>query len=181
MPLTPLEIKQQEFATSMRGWNPEEVRNFLSLVASEWEHLCEENREMKKQMKKLSEKVEHYEQLEDSLHETLQDVRASAQNRIERAQSQADHTLEKARLQAANIINQAEQKRGQIHGEMVGLLGKRAEIIGSIRAYLQASLDSLEQFEGNPANRYHKPQSSLPAEANIPSARQIDALVDDLE
>lgn len=152
----------------------------MSLVAGEWEQLCDENREMKEQMKELRKKVTHYEQLEDSLHETLQNVRSSAENRMEGAQRQADHIVEKAHRQAADIVHRAEQQRGKVHGDIMGLLGKRAEIAGSIRAYLQATIDSLEQFEDDPANRFRAPQFP-PDRANPSSSRDIDALVDELE
>jgi cell division initiation protein len=180
MSLTPLEIKKQEFSTTMRGWNVEEVRTFLNLVANEWEGLCDENRDLLEEVKELREKVDHYQQLEESLHETLKDVRAAAQTRMEGARRQADHTVEKAHLQAAAIINHAEHQRGQIYGQIMGLRGRRAEIISSIRAYLQATLESLEQFEDNPAGGHHTPKP-LPAGVNSPTSQQIDALVDDLE
>jgi cell division initiation protein len=180
MSLTPLEIKKQEFSTTMRGWNAEEVRTFLNLVANEWEGLCGENRELTEEVKELREKVGHYQQLEESLHETLQDVRNASQSRMEGARRQAEHTVEKAHLQAAAIINQAEHQRGQIYGEILGLRGRHAEIIGSIRAYLQATLDSLDQFEDNSVGRHHAPPP-LPAGVNSPTPQQIDALVDELE
>jgi cell division initiation protein len=180
MSLTPLEIKKQEFSTSMRGFKPDEVRTFLSLVAGEWEHLRQENKEQQEQIKELQGKVKHYKQLEQSLHDTLQDVRDSAETRLEGAQHRADHTLEQARLQAAEIVRQAEQQRGQIYGEVLSLLRRRTEVVGGIRAYLQASLDSLEQFEDDPADRFRVPESSATG-SNLPSSQDIDALVDELE
>jgi cell division initiation protein len=180
MSLTPLEIKKQEFSTSMRGLNPDEVRTFLSLIAGEWEHLRQENKEQQEQIKDLRGKVDHYKQLEKSLHDTLQDVRDSAETRLQGAQHRADQTMEKARLQAADIVRQAEQQRGQIYGEVLGLLRRRTEIVGGIRAYLQASIDSLVQFEDDPAGRFRAPESSGTG-TNLLSSQEIDALVDELD
>lgn len=43
MRLTPIQIRKQEFAKKMRGFDPEEVEAFLTTVASDFEELLKEN------------------------------------------------------------------------------------------------------------------------------------------
>ncbi len=42
MKITALEIKQHEFEKSFRGYDIDEVNNFLSNLAQEWERLLNE-------------------------------------------------------------------------------------------------------------------------------------------
>jgi cell division initiation protein len=72
MKLTALEIKQQQFEKSLRGYDVSEVKAYLNLVASEWEHMVGKMKEMEAQLDKMDEKLKHYERVEQALHETLQ-------------------------------------------------------------------------------------------------------------
>ena len=50
MRLTPLDIREQQFRRVMRGMEPEEVTAFLASVASEFEVLLTENKELKQRL-----------------------------------------------------------------------------------------------------------------------------------
>src|SRR5690625_6177145 len=69
---TPLEIKKQSFTKSLRGYEPDEVRSFLSTLSDEWEEMIRENRQLKKEISGLSETLKHYKKVEEALQETLQ-------------------------------------------------------------------------------------------------------------
>ena len=46
MTLTSLEIKDKSFATKFRGYNVEEVDEFLDIVVRDYEDLVRDNREL---------------------------------------------------------------------------------------------------------------------------------------
>ena len=50
MKITPLEIKQQQFEKSLRGYDVADVQAFLSLVSTEYEHLLTKNKELEEQI-----------------------------------------------------------------------------------------------------------------------------------
>lgn len=49
MALTPLDIQNKTFPTKMRGYNQDEVDDFLDLVVRDYEELTQRNRELEKQ------------------------------------------------------------------------------------------------------------------------------------
>ncbi|WP_077719316.1 DivIVA domain-containing protein [Novibacillus thermophilus] len=55
--LTPLDIFNKDFKYSFRGYDVDEVNEFLDLVIKNFEYLIEENRELKEQLKTLRESV----------------------------------------------------------------------------------------------------------------------------
>lgn len=56
--LTPLDIFNKDFKHSFRGYNVDEVNEFLDLVIKNFEVLIEENRQLKQQAEKLHDPVE---------------------------------------------------------------------------------------------------------------------------
>lgn len=51
--LTPLDIFNKDFKYSLRGYDVDEVNEFLDLVIKNFEFLIEENRQLKEQLKSV--------------------------------------------------------------------------------------------------------------------------------
>lgn len=157
MKLTALEIKQQEFEKSLRGYDKDEVQAFLNLVSNEWEHLVAKNRDLEKRIEELEEKLKHYERVEEALHETLQTAKESAEQKLTGARKDARNKIEKAEMEAESIIREATQQRQQVRQSIIRLLDRRKEIIGGIRSYLELAQESLEQFSKDEAALFDLP------------------------
>lgn len=166
MKLTALEIKQQQFERSLRGYDTSEVQAFLSLVSSEWEHLIGKIRELEAQIDTMNEKLKHYERVEEALHETLQTAKDSAEQKLTGARKEAKSILEKAELEADAVIREANQQRQQIRQSTLRLLDRREEIIGGIKSYLELSQESLKQFSNDDKSLFSLPNEN---DLNLPS------------
>lgn len=157
MKLTALEIKQQKFEKSLRGYDTAEVQAFLNLMSNEWEHMVGKNRELQKKIDELQEKLKHYERVEEALHETLQAAKESAETKLDGARREAENKIEKAEMQAESIVREAKQERQQVRQSIKRLLDRRKEIIGGIRSYLEVAQESVEEFEQDKARRFEEP------------------------
>lgn len=157
MKLTALEIKQQNFEKSLRGYDKAEVEAFLNLMSNEWEHMVAKNRELQKKIDDLEEKLKHYERVEEALHETLQTAKESAEQKLTGARREAKTKIEKAEMEAETIIRDATQQRQQVRQSIIRLLDRRKEIIGGIRSYLEMAQESLEQFSKDEASLFNLP------------------------
>ena len=136
MKITPLEIKQQQFEKSLRGYDVADVQAFLTLVSTEFEYLITKNKELEDQIDKLSDRVKHYERVEEALHETLQTTKESVAQKMDNARSEAKNTVTKAQMDAEAIVQEANQERMKIRQSILRLLDKREEIIAGITSYL---------------------------------------------
>tara|TARA_R110000868_G_scaffold259361_16_gene517548 strand:+ start:17831 stop:18502 length:672 start_codon:yes stop_codon:yes gene_type:complete len=146
MKLTPIEIKQQQFEKSLRGYDVADVQAFLTLVSNEYEHLLTKNRELEDQIEKLGDRVRHYERVEEALHETLQTTKESVAQKMDNARLEAKNTTAKAQMDAEGIIQEANQQRAQIRQSILRLLDKRDEIISGISSYLDNAKSSVDKF-----------------------------------
>ena len=83
--LTPLDIHNKEFTRSFRGYNEEEVDEFLDLIVAELEWYMRENEELQANIAGLESRINHYKGLEETL-----------KNAIVLAQKAADQIKESA-------------------------------------------------------------------------------------
>lgn len=158
MKLTALEIKQQTFERSIRGYDVTEVQAFLNLTANEWEHMAGRIKELESQIDQLHEKLHHYEKVEEALHETLQAARDSADIKLADARKDVQLMVEKAEHQAEAIIRDANAQRQAIRQSVLRLLDKREEMVAGIRSYLKITGETLEQFAKDEAHLFKMPK-----------------------
>lgn len=156
--LTALEIKQQQFEKSLRGYDVSEVQAYLSLIANEWEQLVTKNRDLESRIERMEDKLRHYERVEEALHETLQTAKDNAEQKLSGARKEARNTIEKAEIEADSIVREASQQRQQIRQSILRLLDRREEIISGIRSYLEIAQDSLNQFSKDEAGLFTVPK-----------------------
>lgn len=159
MKLSALEIKQQSFAKSMRGYDVAEVQSFLNVISNEWEHLSNKCKDQEREIQRLSEKLTHYQKVEEALHETLQTAKQSAQERVDSSKQEAQNRIAKANLEAERIIQDARHERQSVRRSIQRLLERRYEIIRGMQSYLDMASESLASFKNDDAHIY-----AIPAE-----------------
>lgn len=147
MKITPLEIKQQQFEKSLRGFDVAEVQQFLALVSNEYENLLTKNKELEEQIEKLSDRVKHYERVEEALHETLQTTKESVAQKMDNARLEAKNMVDKAHLEAETIVKEAHHEKARIRQSILRLLDKREEIIVGISSYLETASGTISKFK----------------------------------
>lgn len=172
MKITPLEIKQQQFEKSLRGYDVAEVQAFLSLVASEYEHLLTKNKELEEQIEKLSDRVRHYERVEEALHETLQTTKESVGQKMDNARLEAKNLIDKAQLEAETIVKEANFKKAQIRQSILRLLDKREEIISGISSYLESASTTLQKFKADEMKVFSLEEEEQPSAPKQPPSSQ---------
>ncbi|NLX90072.1 MAG: DivIVA domain-containing protein [Firmicutes bacterium] len=144
MGLTTIDIQNKEFARGFRGYKQEEVDDFLEQVAKDFEAVIKEKISLEEKVKQLEEKLEQYQKLENTLHnsiivaqETAEDVKRNANKEAElirrEAEKDAQRILEEARYKASRILAEHEE------------IYKQAQIFKlRFRSFVEAQLASLE-------------------------------------
>ena len=107
MKLTPMDINNKEFKRGLRGYNAEEVDEFLDEVVESYEELYKENSKLKETVTRLKDKVEHYEKLEVTIQNTLVLAQNAAEQAKETSQKEADLIINNANETAQKILDKA--------------------------------------------------------------------------
>lgn len=169
MKLTALDIKQQKFEKTLRGYDPAEVQSYLDLIANEWEQLVGKVRELETEVDKMNDKLKHYEKVEAALHETLQTAKSSAEEKLTGARKEAKVIIEKAELEADTLIKEASQQRQEIRHSILRLIDRRNEMINTMGSYLELAQDSLKNFSKDDSSLF-----SVPKEAQFTQKMEDD-------
>ncbi|MCL6451873.1 MAG: DivIVA domain-containing protein [Acetobacteraceae bacterium] len=145
MPLTPLDIHNREFRRSFRGYDPDEVDDFLDQVVKEFESLLAESAQLKERAEDLEEELGRYRAMEATLRDSLVLATRTAEEVKAAAQKEAEALLEEARArvrqleeEAAHRVRAMEQRQEEIRNQL-RLLWARA------RGAIQSQLELLDQ------------------------------------
>ncbi|MCA9765845.1 MAG: DivIVA domain-containing protein [Carnobacterium sp.] len=124
MVLTPLDIHNKEFHVKMRGYDQDEVNDYLDQIIKDYEMVLKENRELEKNLKFSEEKVTHYNNLQDALNKSIIVAQDAAdrlkENSVKEAEligleagKSADRLLDEAVAKAKEITIETEELRKQ--------------------------------------------------------------------
>lgn len=145
--LTPLDIQKQEFGVKMRGYNADEVDDFLDLVGKDYEKLYKENAELRERVKQLDKAVEQYKAMEATLQQSIVLAQTAAEDIKKSAAEKANVIVNEAQSKSENMYRQLDQdiqtKRNELASVQVEVSGYKTRIKGICSALLEM-LDKLE-------------------------------------
>jgi len=93
-------LKTRNSGRSLKGYNVEEVDEFLDELTAEYERLYKENAELKGQIESSKKDLEHYRQVEHTLQNTLVMAQTTAEDIKTMAKLQADQIIKDAQLES---------------------------------------------------------------------------------
>ncbi|MGC6767198.1 DivIVA domain-containing protein [Enterococcus sp. LJL128] len=185
MALTPLDIQNKVFSTKMRGYNQDEVDDFLDQVTKDYEDSLQKVRELEKSLKHAEEKLQYFNELKDALNQSIivaQDtadkVKSSATKESEvivtSAENTANEMVVNAERRSNALITAAEDKASEILTEATDrarqLAAETDDLKKKSRVFhqrLTLMLESqLEQVKSEEWNELLKPFSSYVSDSH---------------
>ncbi len=160
MAIRPTDIRRKEFKSGIRGYDANQVDDFLDAVADEFERNFAENQRLSEEITNLRGRLEQFEQLEDS-------IRAS----IVHAEEVSRDLRQNANKEAELIIREAQE---QAHRTLADSSGRVERVQESYEALRQAKQEFANEF------RYLlKSFLAVMDNADIASAKEIEASLHD--
>jgi cell division initiation protein len=151
--VTPLDIRQKQFARKLRGIEPKEVEAFMELLAQELEDLIRENIALKDDLKRKNSRIEEYRDREKTLQETMITAQRITDDLKDAAKRSAEVIVSEAELQAEKIVQAAHGRMIQILDEIGELKRQRSQVTSGIYAILDAEMKLLDVFKEEAAPR----------------------------
>ena len=115
--LTPMDIQNREFKKGFRGYNENEVDEFLDMIVADYERLLRENEKLKERAGNNEKELTHYKGLEQNLQDTLLVAQKTAEDVLNAARKNAKEIRENAANEAQtvheNTIREAQNIRVQ--------------------------------------------------------------------
>jgi len=140
-----MDIEQQQFGRSFRGYNEEEVDNFLDRIAKDYEEVLNENIKLKEETERLKSRMEEYSKMDETLRSALVNAQQSASNIKENVQKEAQVMIENAKIEAESIKQQAKQEIYDINNEIEALKKRKYLLLEKLKNTLKLHVRMLNE------------------------------------
>ena len=142
--LTPLEIHNTEFKRTFRGYSEDEVDDFLQRLVKDYEKLYQDNIELRETIERLNNKLEHYQHIESTLHNTLVIAQETAEGVKLNAKKQTEMLTREAETRSQKMLEEANVKARRLTAEHEELQKHMQVYRGRMRSLIKSQLDLLD-------------------------------------
>lgn len=144
VPLTPLDIHNKVFTRSLRGYNEDEVNDFLDQVVKDYEMVIREKKALDEKASQLNERLSHFTNIEETLNKSILVAQETAEELKGNAAKESKLIIKEAEKNADRIINEALSKSRRISIE-VEELKKQAKVFRTrLKMLVEAQLDMID-------------------------------------
>ncbi|WP_114571152.1 DivIVA domain-containing protein [Exiguobacterium flavidum] len=156
MPLTPLDIHNKEFTRKFRGYDEDEVNEFLDQIIKDFEMLLRENRHQQELIENMQSRVDYFSSMEETLNKSIIVAQEAAEEVKANAAKEASLIVKQAERDAERIVDDAQRKAHRADFEVeqmrkkIELYRNRFKVLIDAQTELLASND-WDSFE--PARR----------------------------
>lgn len=158
MPLSPIDVTQQTFRVSLRGYDEGEVDGFLDEVVSSMKEYDQRLRDADERVSVLEEQLQANRETEEAMRRAFVVAQRTADEIVAEARVEGDRVVSEANAQASEILSEASTKaveisadqvreRDQLQGELTSLRSTVATLKNQMRNLAQGVLPELEQLD----------------------------------
>jgi len=148
MKIAPLDLLQQQFSRRFRGFDPEEVQDFLKDLAEQIEDLLRENSAQAEKIRQQVQEIGQFQEKEASLRNTLVTAQKLSEQIKESAQREAHLLTREAEIQARKILEEAQSRLSRVEADIIEMKRQRDNLRAKIRFAIQTHQDLLDYTLG---------------------------------
>lgn len=144
MNISPLDLRQQRFRKTFRGFDRVEVSSLLTAVADDYEQALRETDKLRQDLGRMEATLSEHREHEKSLRNTLMTAQRLADEIKEHAEQEAKRLVREAETRADLMLQKASLRLEDVQREIDGLKLKRREVETSIEATIQTLRNTLD-------------------------------------
>lgn len=189
--LSPLDIENKVFAKSMRGYNCEEVDEFLDRIIIDMQTLLAENKKQQMQLEELNMEIKKAKESETSIKNTIDSVKKLMNDISESAEKRAEAIVKNAYLDAEIIKRNAKEEVKRLDIDNQRMQQKLQNFKERYTHFLQEELQAVDsrsadllselEFDMTPVPEEikikEKPKDDIKELFNAPAASKRDTIV----
>jgi cell division initiation protein len=142
MNLTPLDIQRQTFSRALKGYNVDEIRAYLQLIAEEIERLLKDVDRLSRENGMLREDLDEHNARERILKDTLLSAQKVSEDVKANALKEAELIVKDAELLAERLTSQAMSRVADLERTIQDLKIERK----GARNKLQGTIDTIQHL-----------------------------------
>ena len=167
MPIRPIDIRRKEFRNGFRGYDANQVDDFLDTVADEFERTYNENRRVREEVSGLRDRLQQFEDLEGSIRAALVHAEQAANDLRRSANQEAEDVRQGARREAEFTVRDAQARSHQMLADSASRIERVQDSYGALQ-------DAKRSF-ANDFRHLLKTYMEMMENMEVSSAREIEA------
>ena len=148
MKVTPLDLRQAQFKTKMRGYDPQEVAPFLADAANELEQALREIDRLRQDLVRSEAAMTEHRDREKSLQNTLLTAQRLADSIKESAENEARTLVREAETRADQLLQKAQARLIEVERDINEMKLRRRDVEGSLEASIASLTYALDFMRG---------------------------------
>jgi len=153
--LTPLDIHNKVFSRGFRGYDEDEVNEFLEQVMHDYEAVLEENKKLRAQLNDKEEQVTHFNTIESTLQQSIVIAQEAAEDVRRNAVQESKLIIKEAEKNADRIVNDALAKSREVTLEIDDLKKQSKVFRNRFRLLIEAQLELLQSDDWDELENYN--------------------------
>ncbi len=147
MAIRPVDIRRKEFKNGFRGYDANQVDDFLDEVADEFERTFAENQRMSEEITTLQERLQQFEDLESSIREALVHAQQTARDLRRNAGKEAELIVREAKEQSHRILADSSSRVERVQDSYEVLRKAKQDFSNDFRHLLKSYLAVMDNAD----------------------------------
>lgn len=184
MVLTPIDVQQKTFATAMRGYDLDEVDDFLDNVVIALKDYEQRLRDAQERITTLESDLSKRSDEESAISRALVAAQRSADSLVDDAREEAQRILAEAESQASELEGERDEQRRLLEEEIDAIRSRLERLRSGVATMLtsvSAGLDDIEQFVDEEAQAPLEPPAQATFDAAVAAEPEEATEVDDVD
>ena len=147
MAIRPIDVRRKEFKSGFRGYDANQVDDFLDEVADEFERSYAENRRLSEELTALKGRLEQFEELEGAIREALVHAQQVARDLRRNANKEAELVVREAKEQAHRILADSSARVERVQESYEVLRKAKQDFNNDFRHLLRTYAEVMERAD----------------------------------
>ena len=136
MKISPMDLQRQTFGLQLRGYDKEDVRTYLNLVAEEVAALQRDRDSLEREVQELRALIAEHRERETILKNTLIMAQRVSEDIRDNARKQGESVVKQAELQADRLLELAQARAHEVERGILDLRTHRSALRTDIRSLI---------------------------------------------
>lgn len=155
MRMTYMDINNKEFKKGLRGYNVDQVDEFLDMVSEEYEITYKENSTLREKNGFLEEKLNHHVQVESTIQKTLLLAQNASEQAKLSAQREAELIIKNANDSSQRMLDKAHNDVVKINEEYEKIKQEFTKFRTKFKNFMNCQVEMFEGLENDYLKNYN--------------------------
>ncbi len=147
MAIKPTDIRRKEFKSGFRGYDANEVDDFLDEIADEYERTFADNKRLTDEMASLKDRLQQFEDLEGAIREALVQAQQVARDLRQNAGKEAELIIREAKEQSHRILADSSSRVERVQESYEVLRKAKQDFANDFRHLLKSYISVMDNVD----------------------------------